>query len=84
MYVYEELKAGIFTESGQEMFLKIRDNTKELIKESGAVTMGSAISGVSGDSWLMIACVDRMVELGEIREIKQGEVPGQFRVFVST
>jgi hypothetical protein len=35
-----------------------------------------------GDSWTMLACVDRLVELGEIREIVQADVPGQYRVFV--
>jgi hypothetical protein len=31
----------------------------------------------------MIACVDRLVELKEIKELPRGAVPGQYRIFVS-
>jgi len=83
MYKYEELKAGLFTENGQVMFLGIRDNTKKLLATSGAVSMFKAISTTTGDSWLRVACVDRLVELGEIRELNIGNgVSGQNRVFV--
>jgi len=68
------------------MFLKVRDTVKHLLKEAGAVRMEEAISGVTGDSWQMLACVDRLVELGEIMELRypSGEPAGQHRVFVST
>ena len=33
--------------------------------------MQKAISGVTGDIWLHLACVDRLVELKEIREAKK-------------
>ena len=82
MYVYEIEKPKIFTEEGQNMFLHIRDQVKEKIKLSGAVTMDSAISGIGGDSWRQMACVDRLVELGEIKEIPQQDCMGQHRVFV--
>jgi hypothetical protein len=46
--------------------------------------MEVAIAGI-GDSWQRIACVDRLVELGEIREITNpNEVAGQHRIFVDT
>lgn len=64
-----------------ETLVKVRDRVKKLLKESGAVTMGNAMS-VSGDSWTSMACVDRLVELKELREIPQSDVPGQCRVFV--
>lgn len=84
MYKYEEQKQNIFTERGQEMFLSIRDKSKQLLKQAGCFTMGSVISGQTGDSWNMLACVDRLVELGEIREVKQeGAVAGQHRIFVN-
>ena len=42
-----------------------RDNVHNLLAKSGAVTMGCAIRGCGGgDSWDMLACVDRLVELG--------------------
>jgi hypothetical protein len=84
MYNYKTERHKIFTELGQEMFLSIRDNTHKLLADAGAVSMGSAISGCTGgDSWTMLACVDRLVELGEIKEVDRGsQCPGQHRVFV--
>lgn len=81
MYNYQTEKQVIFTEEGQKMFLAIRDKVSSLLKQAGAVRMQEAISGQSGLSWEMFACVDRLVELGELREIT-GDVPGQYRVFV--
>jgi hypothetical protein len=83
MYNYQTEKSKIFTEDGQETFLKIRDKVQQLLKQSGAVMMQNAISGVTGDSWLHLACVDRLVELKEIREITKENVSGQHRVFVA-
>lgn len=83
MYNYEKEKQKIFTEDGQETFLTIRDHVHLLIKRSGAVMMGNAISVVTGDTWVHMACVDRLVELKEIREITKPNVAGQHRVFVS-
>lgn len=83
MYEYEKEKQNIFTESGQILFLQIRDRAKALLKQSGAVRMQELMKESCGDSWHMLACVDRMVELGELREITQDGVAGQFRVFVS-
>lgn len=82
MYNYQTEKQKIFTEAGQETFLKIRDNVQRLIKQSGAVMMQNAINSVTGDIWMMLACVDRLVELKEIREITGNNVAGQHRVFV--
>lgn len=82
MYDYEREKEWCFTERGQVQFLSIRDKVKSLLKMAGCFDMGSAISGQSGSSFEMMACVDRLVELGEIREIEQGKCAGQHRVFV--
>lgn len=85
MYEYRELRSKLFTEEGSLMFTAIRDHVKRLIRDAGACTMGAAIRGVTGDSWMMLACVDRLVELGELREItKDSYVAGQDRVFVGT
>ncbi len=84
MYNYQNEKTKIFTEEGQIVFLKIRDKTQHLLKQSGAIMMSNIINGISGDSWLHLACVDRLVELGEIEEITNGGVAGQYRVFIST
>lgn len=84
MYKYSEQKKIVFTDEGQRIFLSIRDNVKRLIREAGAVDMESAISGADGDSWENMACVDRLVELGEIREIpRETYVAAQYRVFIT-
>lgn len=84
MYTYEKQKQVIFTEEGQKMFLKIRDHAQKLFASAGAARMQEIMSGAGGgDSWDMLACVDRLVELGEIREVTSGQMTTQFRVFVS-
>lgn len=83
MYYYETEKPEIFTEDGQKMFLGIRNNVNRLLKQAGAVRLHEAISGQTGSSWSMVACVDRLVELGEIKEITSPNVWGQHRVFIS-
>lgn len=82
MYDYKLERKEVFTEKGQRMFLSIRDRVQGLPKPAGAVRMQEAISGESGDSWQMLACVDRLVELGEIRELTKDDCAGQHRVFV--
>lgn len=83
MYSYQEIKPRLFTEDGQVMFLKIRDKSQALLKVAGAARMQEMMSGAGGgSSWDMLACVDRLVELGEIREITGPDVAGQHRVFV--
>jgi hypothetical protein len=84
MYRYEEQKPSIFTEEGQVMFLKIRDNIERLLRNSGAVRMQEAISGCTGSTWEMIACVDRLVEIGEIVELTSEDALGQYRVFIQS
>lgn len=81
-YSYIEEKPKIFTEQGQIKFLAVRDKAKHLLKESGAVKMYPLLNCISGDSWEAMAYVDRLVELGEIREVTAGTA-AQDRVFVS-
>ncbi len=83
MYVYEEQRANLFDDHGQRKFLQIRDKVKGLLKRAGAVRMQEAIGGFTGDSWQMLACVDRMVELGELVEVTDPtHRAGQHRIFV--
>lgn len=81
-YDYQTERDKIFTDDGNRMFLLIRDRVKYLLKQAGAVRMQEAIYGATGDSWAMLACVDRMVELGELRELPTNGL-GQHRVFVA-
>lgn len=83
MYQYENHKGWPCSAEGQKQFLAIRDKVHAAIKTNGCVSMGSAIAGQSGGSWEMLACVDRLVELGEIAEIKNTKSDaGQHRIFV--
>jgi len=81
-YQYLVERPTLFTDEGQRMFIQIRDNVKRLLGQAGAVRMNKAIANVSGDSWQMLACVDRMVELDELQELTDN-VAGQDRVFVA-
>jgi len=80
MYKYEEIKPKIFTENGSVIFIAIRDNVHQLLGLSGAVRMHEAIKNSNGDSWLQLACVDRLVELGEIKEITKNDGESKRRV----
>lgn len=66
------------------MFLKIRDQTKALIAKAGVARSDKMMAGCTGESWDMLACIDRLVELGEIHEIPNTmSHAGQHRVFIS-
>jgi hypothetical protein len=81
-YVYADERSKLFTEDGQVTFLKIRDNVKRLLSSAGAFTSEKAMASVSGDSWMMLAALDRMVELKEIRKVTaDGTTWGQHQVF---
>lgn len=82
-YDYATQRPNVFTEDGQVMFLKIRDNAKRLIAIAGAATAGRMMNGCTGDSWNMLACVDRLVELREIFEVPNTlSRAGQHRIFI--
>ena len=78
-YRYENWKREIFTEKGQEQFLKVRDKVRALLSIAGSFKM-EKLYNISGDSWLTLACVDRLLELEEIKELKR-KCSTQDRVF---
>lgn len=81
-YEYESVKEQIFTDEGQRRFLKLRDGVIKMLATAGAVRMASALKLCDEDDWFGMACIDRMVELGEIKEIARPASMGQGRVFV--
>ena len=83
MYKYETEKPKLFTEEGQKCLFQVRDRVKDLLLVAGAVRFMEATNGCGSDDWLRLACLDWLVELGDIREVTR-DVPGQHRVFVST
>ena len=84
-YNYTTEREALFTDDGQKMFIEIRDRVKHLLKVAGAFRMDQAIGGTSGSSWEMLACVDRLVELGEIVECTHpNRAAGQNRIFTDS
>lgn len=80
-YNYKAQREKLFTDEGQRMFLAIRDAAQTLLLNAGAFKMTHAWD-CTGEAWAMMACVDRMVELGEIKEITNPDTRAQDRVFV--
>lgn len=83
-YDYTVERPKLFTEEGQRALLAVADAADRLIAASGAVMMENLLRSGSSNDWMMIAAVDRLVELGRLREIVQPEGTwGQYRVFVA-
>lgn len=80
-YNYKTERPYIFTEEGQRMFLDIRDKSQQLIRDAGAFRMQEVMLGLSGSTWAMLACIDRLIELKEIREVTSYDVADQHRIF---
>jgi hypothetical protein len=82
-YNYKTERPKLFTEDGLQMLLKIKDTARLLIKNAGACNMTEACRAVRGDSWTQLACLDYLVEIGELREVTAGmNVNGQDRIYV--
>lgn len=83
-YNYATQRSRIFTEDGTTMLLKIRDQTKALIAKAGVARSDKMMAGCTGDVWDMLACIDRLVEMGEILEVANTlSRAGQHRIFTS-
>ena len=83
-YSYQAERPWLFTEEGQVCLLKTRDNAFRLLEQAGAFEIFKALKDVGyGDTFKAMALVDRLVELGDLREITGPNVWGQHRVFVS-
>ena len=82
-YNYIEQKKELFTDEGQRLFIKLRDHALALVQKSGAVRSQEIMSIGSGDSWTLLACIDRMVEIGDLIEVTKSDiVRGQNRIFI--
>jgi hypothetical protein len=83
-YSYPALRADLFTEEGSTRFIKDRDAVLKAMKATGAIRMGEAMRFMqASDTWTMLATMDRLCELGDVKEITAaGLVMGQERVFV--
>lgn len=81
MYEYQKVKQNIFTESGQVMFIKIRDKVNSLLSQRRYFMMEEVL-GCEGSAWEIMACVDRLKELREIVETSGSGTMGQYRCFM--
>jgi hypothetical protein len=82
MYDYAIERKGLFTEDGQVKFLEVRDAVHTLLNSAGAFRMDAL--HVTGDSWLTLACIDRLVELKEIVPLRpKDSCWGQYQVYAS-
>ena len=84
MYNYEQMKPELFTEQGNATLIAIRDEARRLLSEAGAFRASKAWRKARGDSWLMLAALDYLVERGDIREWNHpsgGQAMDQDRVF---
>lgn len=81
MYNYPEVRPEIFTDSGRQKLEVIRQKVSQHLGNSPSITLVQAISGALGDTWVNMACVDRMVELGELEEIDVRAKIAQDRTF---
>ena len=84
MYKYEDEKSRLFTDEGQRVLFKVRDNFKELETVSGAIKASKLMAQTTnyGDTYLFLACMDRLVEIGEIKEITDSETIAQNKVYI--
>jgi hypothetical protein len=79
-YNYQTERAVLFTEEGQIEFLAIRDRVHALLNDSGAFTQEKLHIG--GDSWFVLAALDRLVELKEIVCLREN-CSAQYKVYAS-
>lgn len=82
-YNYETMKPKVFTESGQRILLSIFKNIERyrLFGNKNRMNVNKMIKSVCGDTWTMLACINYLEELGEIKLVKKGDM-AQFNVYL--
>lgn len=80
-YKYKDQRDRLFTDDGQKDFLRTRDDANILLAKAGAFRADKVWQVNTGDNWLVWACLDRMVELDELKELTPPETLDQYRVF---
>jgi len=83
IYNYEEYKPNLLDKKELRRFLEIRDIVKDEIDSVGMMVMGAVMMRALGDTWKTMACVEMLVEIGEIIETTQkSETWAQEREFI--
>ena len=82
--VDDQPEPGEIVSREQKQLLAVREIARNLIDKAGCVRMDKLIyiPGHNGDTWLSMARVDRLVEVGELVEIPQVGCMAQHRIFV--
>jgi len=78
----EQKKEWLFTDNGQRQFLAVRDRVKVLLESAGAFMMARVLD-MRIDDWNLMTCVDRLVELDEIKEVTRPDCVSQHRIFTA-
>jgi hypothetical protein len=68
-YNYDDIRPELFTEEGVELLMKLRDISGKMLFQAGAYTFEKVTRTITGDTWLMMAALDYMVERKEIRMV---------------
>jgi len=68
-YNYDDIRPELFTEEGVELLMKMRDISGKLLFQARAYTFEKVTRTITGDTWLMMAALDYMVERKEIRMV---------------
>jgi hypothetical protein len=68
-YDYEAIRNELFTEEGVEVLMRVRDHSNKLLFSAGAYTFEKVTRIITGDTWLMMAALDYMVERREIKQV---------------
>jgi hypothetical protein len=67
MYKYQDFKDKFGDKDANEYLVLVLINVKKI--NSNKFTREQAISGVYGDSWMCLAALDRLVELGLVNAV---------------
>lgn len=82
-YSYSRERERLFTDEGQRLLLRVRDRVKGLLATAGAFRAGVVIDSIgSTTNHEVMACIERLVELEELREVTKGlDVAWQNRIY---
>ena len=80
-YKYSDFKDKIFTDEGQIKFLASRDKINTALDTHGVFRLGEMLDIVKGDAWEFLSHIDRLVEIGEIKEVFHGDGITQRKIY---
>lgn len=84
-YNYQMERYKVFTEDGVDTLFRVRDAVKHCIKECGAFREQELFKHIKGsyDSWTVTACLDYLIELGELVRWERKSW-GQYSVYTTS